>query len=198
MIPTIDISADLQRVQLKVGLLEREVLPAAVRAMNKTLTTVRAEATKELRRDYPGVKASAMKARMKLVRATRGKPTAAVVFSGSRFSLYGNFGMRPFGQWGVRFSKLPWRVETLSGDDATEELKANPLRVFRNRLRSGGRAAVFLRWTEKRLSQEMLLAPGIARAIGERRVGAVGVRVGRARFAEVFAQEVRFILSKRS
>jgi len=195
VIPTIDIRADLQRVQLKVGLLEREVMPAAVRAMNKTLTTVRAEATKELRRDYPGVKASAMKARMKLVRATRGKPTAAVVFSGSRFSLYGNFGMRPFGQFGVRFAKLPWRVETLDGDVVGPERMA---RAFRNRFRRGGRAAVFARESKYRLSQEMLLAPGIARAIGERRVDAILVRVGRARFAEVFAQEVRFILSKRS
>lgn len=193
----LDIRADLGRVQATLGLLEREVLPAAVRAINKTLTTVRAEAARELRPMYPGLKVSALKARLKLERATRAKAFGAVVFSGSRISLYGNFGMRAFGTWGVRFGKLPWRVETLSGDVATGELKANPTRLFRNRLRRGGRATVFLRWTEQRLSHEMLLAPGVAQALAESAIGNKMVTVGRRRFLEVFDQEARFLLSKR-
>lgn len=193
----IDIRADLSGVSARLGVMERELMPAAVRAMNKTLTTVRAEAAREFRPMYAGLKVSAIKARMKLVRATRTKPVAAVVFNGSRFSLYRNFGMRAFGAWGVRFGKLPWRVETLSGDIATEELKANPRRLFRNRLRRGGRAAVFLRWTEQRLSHEMLVAPGLAQALVETAIGNKMVTVGRARFLQVFDQEARFILSKR-
>lgn len=195
MIPEIDIRHDLARVQAKLGLMERELMPAAVTAMNRTTTTVRAEASKELRRDYPGVKASALKARMKRVLAKRSAPTAAVVFSGGRFSLYGNFGMRSFDRWGVRFSKLPWRVETLEGEAVGPERLA---RAFRNRLRRGGRAVVFSRETKHRLSHEMLLAPGIARAVVERKIGTALVRIGRARFAEAFGQAVRFVLSKRA
>jgi len=191
----IDIRADLSRVQATLGLLEREVMPAAVRAMNKTLTTVRAEASRELRRDYPGVKAGALKARMKLVRATRNRPTAEVVFSGSRIPLYGNFGMRGFGRFGVRFGKLPWRVETLEGEAVGRERMA---RAFRNRLKRGGRAVVFSRETKHRQSHQILVAPGIARALAERPLGATLVRIGRARFLEVLDQEVRFVLSKRT
>lgn len=191
----LDIRADLRKVQVTMGLLDRELVPAAVRAMNKTITTVRAEGSKELRPRYPGVKASKLKARMKLVRATRNKQTAAVVFSGGRFPLFGNFGMRTFGRFGVRFSKLPWRVETLEGETVGPERMA---RAFRNRLKRYGRAAVFSRETKYRLSHEILVAPGIARAIVERQIGATLVRIGRARFLDVFDQEVRFVLSKRT
>lgn len=194
MIPEIDIRADLDRIRLKMGLVERELMPAAVRAMNKTITTVRAEASKALRRDYPGIKAGKLKARMKLIRATRNKPSAAVVFSGTRFSLFGNFGMRAFGKWGVRFAKLPWRVETLEGEAVGADRLA---RAFRNRLSRSGRAAVFSRESKHRLSHEILVAPGLARAVVERHVGTTLVRIGHARFLMVFDQEVRFMLSKR-
>jgi hypothetical protein len=44
-------------------------------------------------------------------------------------------------------------------------------RAFRQRTRRGGRAYVFSRETQARLSFEILFAPGLARAVAERPVG---------------------------
>jgi hypothetical protein len=83
---------------------------------------------------------------MQIVRATRNEPRAALVFTAGRFSLYGNFGMRPDGRWGVRFSKLPWRLETVTGEPVSAAMLA---RAFRQRTRRGGRAWVFSRETRR-------------------------------------------------
>jgi len=193
MIPSIDVRHTLDRLEANLGMLAKERLQAAVRAMNRTMTTVRKEAATDLRKEYPGVKIALLKARMKLKRASQQIPTAAVVFSGKRFALYGNFGMRAFGKWGVGFGKLPWRIETISGETVPPEMLA---RAFRNR-RSGGRATVFSRHTKVRTSQEVLVAPGIARALTEKHIGNSLTRVARKRFAIVFLQEMNFRLSKR-
>ncbi len=194
MIPAIDIRHDLAALEARIPLLADERMKAAVRAMNRMMTTVRKEAAGAMRREYPGVKIAALKARMKFKRATRQNPAAALVFSGKRFDLYGNFGMRQTGQWGVRFSKLPWRLETVGGEEVTPEMLQ---RAFRNRSTRSGRATVFSRHTKVRTSHEVLVAPGLARALSEQKIGDALIRVGRQRFAVVFLQEAKFRLSKR-
>jgi hypothetical protein len=140
----VDISADMSRARDRLRLAQREVDPAAVRALNRTITTVRADAVQKLKPEYPGLKAGALRARMKLERANRSTLTAGVVFAGRRIQVYGNFGMRTSGRFGVRFSKLPWRVED---HRRRRRFPAELLaRAFRNRLRRSGRAAVFSRW----------------------------------------------------
>jgi hypothetical protein len=192
---TVDVRHDLAKLQADLGLYAKETMAAAVRALNRTMGTVRKEAAHELASDYAGIKIGALKARMKLLRATQKSARAAVEFSGRRFPLYGNFAMHASGRWGVKFGRLPWRIETISGDTVTPEMLA---RAFRNRARASGRASVFARHTAARLSFEVLVAPGLARALEERAIGDALIRVGHARFSVVFEQEAKFRLSKRS
>jgi len=191
----IDISHNLAELQRKYSLLPEELLRAVPRSINRTMVAVSKEGTTQLRLLYPGIKVGGLLKRMKRESATASLLRAAIVFSAGRFNLYGNFGMQAFGKFGVRFRKLPWRIETLSGDPVTPDMLA---RAFRNRLRAGGRATVFSRHTKHRLSAEILLAPGLAVAYTERHLGAKLAAVARKRFPEVFLQQARFLLSKRS
>jgi hypothetical protein len=167
---------------------------AAVRALNRTMTTARAESARAMQDEYPGIKIGTLKARIKIERARQDEPRAALVFSPGRIQLYGNFGMRALGKWGVRFSRLPWRLETVSGEPVTPEMLA---RAFRQRSRSGGRAYVFARHTPARQSFEVLLAPGVARAFGERKVGDELATRALDIFVANFEREARFQLWKR-
>ena len=194
MIPAIDVRHTLGKLSAELGLYPKEHKAAAVRALNRTMTTVRAESARSLQKEYPGVKVAALKKRLRFRRANQKDMRAAIDFSGRRIVLFGNFGMRAVGKWGVRFSKLPWRIEGVSGDVVTPEILA---RAFRQR-GTGGRANVMSRWTKYRQSAEILLAPGVARALAERGIGEALVRLGRTRFAVVFEQEAKFRLSKRS
>jgi hypothetical protein len=193
-VPSIDIRHTMDRLAANLRLYPKERLAAAVRALNRTGTTVRAEAARELQKSYRGLRIAAIKKRMRFTRATRLNPSMAVIFSGKRIPLYGNFNMRPTGKWGVRFSGLPWRLETVTGEVVTPQMLE---RAFRQRSTRTGRADVFSRHTAQRQSFELVLAPGIARAFAEQGVGATVVRVARARFQVVFRQEAQFRLSKR-
>jgi hypothetical protein len=189
----VDISADLSRAREKALRLQNAIDPAAARAANRTVVTVRAEAVKRLRPEYPGLKAGQLRVRMKLTNARRDALVAKVTFSGRRISLYGNFNMRTQGKFGVKFGLAPWRVEDLDGEAIPPEMLA---RAFRNRLKRGGRATAFARWGKKRYPLAVLVAPGLAKAVVERKIEAALEALGRSRFRAAFAQELRFALSR--
>lgn len=191
----IDARHDIARIELNLGLYAAERQKAAVRAANRTMTTARADAARRIQGDYAGLRIRQIKARLKLQRATGSTPVAAITFSGKRIPLYGNFGMRQAGKWGVGFRGLPWRLETVSGEEVTPEMLR---RAFRQRSRRTGRADVFSRLGARRDSFELVLAPGLARAFTERNVGAATQRAIRTRFPVVFRQEARFRLSRRA
>lgn len=190
----IDVRHDLARVELNLGLYAAERQKAAIRAANRTMTTARADAARRTQSEYPGLKIRQIKARLKLQRATNSTPVAAITFSGKRIPLFGNFGMRGIGQWGVGFRGLPWRLETVTGEEVTAEMLQ---RAFRQRSRRTGRADVFSRLGPRRESFELVLAPGLARAFTERNIGEATQRAIRTRFPVVFRQEARFRLSRR-
>jgi hypothetical protein len=190
----ITVTDTIKSLEARLGALPAERMAAATRALNRTMTTVRAEAARKMRDEYPGVKIGTLRRRMKLTKATRLKPSAAIVFSGRRFSLYRNFSMRRVGQFGVRFRKLPWRIETIDGDPVTPEMIA---RAFVQRGRRSGAASVFSRHTRERDSFEVLVAPGVARAFAERKIGEALSRIALARFSVVFQHELKFRISKR-
>jgi hypothetical protein len=193
-LPVLEVRHTLDRLSANLGLLAEERMAAAVRALNRTMTTVRAQSARELKGEYPGATIAELKKRIKLERATRRSPAAALVFSGRRMLLFDRFGMRGVGRWGVRFRGLPWRVETISGEPVTADMLA---RAFRQRSRRTGRADVFTRLGPRRESFEILVAPGVARALAERKLDEVIARAARGRFEVVFQQEANFRLSKR-
>lgn len=190
----VDVRHDIDRIVADLGALPAERMAAAVRAANRTLTSARADSARRLAREYVGVKIAEIKRRVRLERATQKKPRAALVFSGRRIPLYGNFGMTAAGKWGVRFRGLPWRLETVSGEPVTAEMMR---RLFRQRSRRTGRADVFSRHTAKRTSFDLVLAPGLARALAERNIGEALEKAIRARFGVVFKQELRFRVGRR-
>lgn len=179
---------DLGRLEAELRLYPQELLAAALRAFNRTFTTMRAEGARAMRPEYPGVKAGAIKARMKLQRATRTNPRGFVEFGSGRFSLHEKFGMRAAGRWGVKFRRLPWRLETASGEPVTQEMLE---RAFRNR-GPHGNALVMSRHTKIRTSHEVIVAPGLAAAFRERGIGVDLVKIGHQRFRVVFQQEARY------
>lgn len=189
----ITIRHNIDQVRAELRLTGSETVAASVRALNRTAGTARNEAARALRREYPGIKVTDLKKRIKLVRASRLKPVAALVFAGRRFVLYRNFGMRAVGPWGVRFSRLPWRLETPDGEAVPADMLA---RAFRQRGR-GGRANVWSRRTKRRDSMELLLAPGVSRAYAEREIDKVLTDVINRRFPVVMAQESKFRVTKR-
>lgn len=191
----LDIRSNLAELQKKYDLLPDELAKAVPRSLNRTMIAVRREATDTFRPLYPGIKVGGLNRRILGAAAKAGAPFAKLTFLPGRFNLYGNFGMQTFGKFGVRFRKLPWRIQTLSGDEIAPEMLA---RTFRNRLRAGGRATVFSRWSRHRESAEILVAPGLDVAYRDRRVDARLVAAARKRFPEVFIQQARFLLSRRS
>lgn len=191
MIQTIDVR-HIGRYDPKTT--HRARLDAAPRAINRALTSGRAEAVRLMRAEYGGLQAGQIRSRIKMVRATRARPVGSLVFSGKRIALYNRFGMRSAGRFGVRFRKLPWRLETIDGDPITPDMLA---RAFRQRGRGSGRASVFARQNAARDSLEVLLAPGVARGLSERRLEPKVRAVMLSRYAVVLDQEMRFRLSKR-
>jgi hypothetical protein len=129
-----------------------------------------------------------------MTRATRAKLFADLRYSGRRFALYGNFGMSSFGRWGVRFRKLPWRVETIAGDPVSAEMLA---RMFRQRVGASGRASVLARRTKQRNSIELLVAPALARAFAERHIDKSLKHAIATRFPVVLQQEAKFLSMRR-
>lgn len=192
----IPVSHNVQEIIETLRLTAREAASANARASNRTATGARADAARGLAKQYGGaLKIGTIKGRIRLKRATRRDPVAVLTFSGRRFALFGNFGMRTVGKWGVRFRRLPWRVETISGESVSAEMLA---RAFRQRVRSSGRASVFARRTKARASAEILVAPGVARAVAERNIGAALKRAIGTRFPAAFRQEANFLLGKRN
>jgi len=169
----------------RLDIYRKERITAAVRAMNRGTASARAAAARIMQSDYGGLKISTIKARMRLRRATAGAPTAEIKFSGRRISLYGNFGMRAAGKFGVRFGRLPWAVETIAGEPVTSEMLQ---RAFRQR--SGRRAAVLARVGAKRYPISILVAPGVARALERGNTKATTLAALTSRFDQVFEYEM--------
>ena len=195
MMPRIEIRHTLDAYAARLSLLPAERMQAAVRTLNRTMTTVRAEGARALQKEYPGLKVGTIKKRMKFVRATRGKPQAEIVFSGARFSLFHNWRARQT-KTGVRVGKLPYRLETWDGTPVPLEKlqQAFIQRPTSNR----GRWNVYQRMGRERYPIQGVVAPGLARAFVERGIRASLSRLARQRFAIVFQQEAKFRLSKRA
>lgn len=191
---TLDIRSDFKAAQDQMATHQRAVMTAAVRAMNRTATTVRKDSADELKESYPGLKVSSLKGRMRLTRATRNNPQVTIKYRGSRISMMGNFNMRRRGRFGVAFSKLPWRLETVEGEIIPPGLLQT--NAFINKLQRGQRETVLVRIGDRRLPISVLLATGIAKAVTEKGVLGHMEKSGRATFNKNFASELAYAKSR--
>ncbi len=177
-----------RRVQLSAVEFRR----ASVRALNKTMTTVRAEGARELADLYPGIKIGTIKARISMDRATAARSSGALSFSGKRFRLYGNW-VNAQTKTGVRLgaSRRPWRLETLDGTVVTEDALAH---AFIQRSTKTGKPHVWIRVGAARYPITALLGSSLAEAFDKKGIGPKLIRISKDRFAVIFQQEARFAM----
>lgn len=188
---SIDIRHDLGALAERLGLLAKERQAAAVSALNKTLTTVRARAARDLARDYAGLKVGVLKKQLRFRRATRSEARAVLTFGNRRFRLI-NWRVRQ-SPGGVR-GRLPWALETGDG----QPIPAAQLRhAFIQRATTNGVENVFLRAGRARYPLHVLLAPSLSYTVVQKRLNTALSRFARERFAVVFQQDAKFRLSKR-
>jgi hypothetical protein len=192
----VNVRHDLKGLEAVLDLYPKELLAAGVRAVNKTLVSVRQAAVNELKPELPGLKVGAIRNQLKIKRATSREFVATLTFTEKRFRLYGNFA-RTQTRRGIRLRSMPWRIETLDG----EQVPVSVLRhAFIQRAVISGVPNVWIRTSlvGKRYPITALLAPSLASAFVERGIGNAVIQVGRIRFPVVLEQEAKFRLSKRS
>jgi hypothetical protein len=189
----VNVRHDLGRLRASLEQYPKEAMAAARRSINRSITTVRREAVKRLRAILPGLKVGSILRQIKLMRASARAPTGSLAFSAARFRL-ANFHARQTTR-GVRLRSMPWRLETLEGERVDTGALA---RAFIARARSNKKANhVWIRTGKSRYPITALLAPSLAEAFVARGIGEALVVVGRARFAVVYEQEMKFRLGKK-
>lgn len=202
MIPPINIKHDMAGLSARLGLMAEERAAAAVRSINRTMTTVRAESGRSLGNEYPGLKIGTIKKRIRLSRADRRTMTALLEFSNQRLRLMNwrlNRLQTKYGT-GVRQSgRLPnelLRVDAVSGRVST--VKAGDLaHAFIQRSRRFGIPNVWLRQGKESMPIDVLVTPSLSEVLVKKKINTALARRARERFAEVFEQEARFRLSRR-
>jgi len=187
------VTHDLQGLEARLRLHPKELLAADLRTKNRTAASTRTEAVRRLRPEFGSLKAGTIRRQIKLVRATPGTPRAILEFSAKRFRLFGNYGGSQT-KTGVRIGRLPWRIEALDGDVVPPQALAH---AFIQRGRMSGVPNVWIRTGTKRYSITALLASSLASAFKVGGLGAGLVSFGRSRYRVVFAQEMKFRVSKR-
>ena len=91
----VEIKSNIADVRKRFGELAKNVEEkATVSALNRTATTVRAAAVREIRKEYPGLKAGGIREELAITRATRAKLEATVSLRGGRIPLI-DFSARP-------------------------------------------------------------------------------------------------------
>lgn len=172
-----------------------EKMQAAMRAQNRVISTLRAEAARRLQPDLAGIKIGAIKRQLKQTRATSGNARAMLEFSAKRFSVFLNVRLaRIVTKWGTgaRLGKMPFRLELADGAPVSQEqLK----RLFIQRARSG-KVNVWVREGTRSRPFQALVVASVAAAYRSRNLGPSLLYLGRQRMATVLEQEFKFRLSK--
>ena len=191
---SVDVRSNLQDVLASFAadtLQVKEV--ATVRALNKVAAQVVTASSKEIRAAGYGLKASDIKAQLKVTRATPGVLAAAVVARGRPIGLI-KYDARQLGK-GVSVNVLNGRKviakafirQLPNGKQAVliREADAKHKKVMRN-----GKAT----WSALPITQ--LFGPSVPDAMVNQNVQAALERLIRDRFPTVFASELRYAISK--
>jgi hypothetical protein len=203
----VDIRSDLRASFAKFELRSRNAADAATAmALNRVMTTVRAEAARTMKRIYVALKIGTIKRQMKFQRATKKNRTATIVFSGKRFRLFGNWPitktvtptgvkvrLRGVTNKGINIKKLPFEIETWSGDPISHAELAH---AFIQRARTNKVPNVFVRVFRERYPIEGLVVPGLSRVFVEKNIGVALSRIARKRFPIEIDRALRFQVLK--
>jgi hypothetical protein len=191
----INIRHDLNALEARLAEYPKQMLTAAVRAQNRTISTLRKEGAKRMAGVFPGIKSATLKRQMRMQLATSSAPQAKLSFSGNRFRLFGNVPLRRIAtKWGtgVRLGRLPFRLELADGTPVSQEMFR---RFFLQRARSSGVVNVWVREGTGSVPFQAVVAPSLAHAFREQGIGDALVGLGRVRFQIALKQEMNFRLA---
>lgn len=178
---------------------------ATARALNKTMTTARAQSARDLKKVYGALKIGVIKRRIKLLRASRSRQESTLLFNGGRFRLFGNWPIsKTVTRTGVRTRLrgvsssgrittrgLPYGIEMGSG------LKVDPAELrnaFIQRSRKTQTPHVWMRLARPRYPIDVLLVPGLGRAVVEKNILTSIERAAVSRYPTVLARELEYAL----
>lgn len=185
----LDIRENIQAATLSLTAIpEKASKQATVRALNRTITSVRAQAAREMRKDYGSLPIRILKAMMKFTRANTATLTAKLTFSNKRIPLI---------RWnavqtsrGVRV-KGPKRMQTWGGKEITPDMLSS---AFIQAAGSNGVRNVFIRLGSKRYPIEGIVSASLAATYVEGKISAALNTAARLKFQENFVRELRFAL----
>lgn len=190
-VPIVTVKHNLDSVVLAYGdLADKLVNQAAVRALNSTATTVRAEAARKIGREY-NIKIGAAKSQMTITRANRGRVKALITASGRPIPLV-EFDARPTGP----HSGGP------KGRDVSVKIKGQRklVRAAFIATMKGGHRGVFVRVASgkggARLPIKELFSLSLPAAFSQKQIMDALLSVASERFAETLRQEMRYVLLK--
>jgi hypothetical protein len=177
---TIDVRDNIRLVLRSLDATREEVKGAVTRSLNKTATTVRNEASTEIRKIY-NLKAGVIKKQIKIKKANRANPTAIISASGRPIPL-------------IEFTARQRKA------GVSVLIKRGQRKVVRSAFIAkmpSGNVGVFQRKGKLRLPIRELFSISLPRVFTSKAIFAALVKIARQRFPVVFAQEARFALSKR-
>lgn len=173
----IDVRSDFKQAVARLqASFDRTVLPqATASALNRTATTGRVQASRRIRERY-NLKAGAIRAQMRIVRANRGRLTAEVIASGRPIPLI-EFAARQVGT-GVS-------VSVIRGSRKVR------LHAFIAKMKTG-HVGVYERTSRRRLPIKELFSVSLPRAFTRAEILTSIERVAIERFRIELARELRF------
>lgn len=184
MIPSISVKHNMNSVVLAYqDLADKLVNQATVRALNKTATTVRAEAARKVGKDY-NIRIGAAKSQMLITRATRNSIKAVISVSGRPI---------PLVEFDARQTRRGVSVKVkgsrkIVGPAFIATMKSGHRGVYLREMVGGKRAG--------RLPIKQLFSLSLPVAFSQRQIMDALLASASGRFVETLKQEMRFVLLK--
>lgn len=173
----------LKRIQKKLRGLEKKVYrPAMVSAINKTMTSARAQGARDIAKSMGGPRIGDVKRDMKQHKATKNRLQAVIISRGSPLSLT-SFKARGLKKRGVSHTAYGSGRKVIKG-------------AFLATGRRSGVESAFVRTSKKRYPIKKLWGPGIARTMATQEVMDGMFKVIDQKFYPTLQQQINFRMSK--
>ncbi len=188
------VKGDVKEVTRYLNSLERKVVPAAtVSALNKTISGVRTESSREIKKET-GLKSGYIKKRLKIVRARRGRYTAKIN------ALPGAPNLIEFVRVGRQLMGRPGKRTKRSREGGVRAKAWNKSKVYKGSFigsgKNSGKPLVYVRTGKGRYPIKALHGPSVPRTFMQRKVERVMEKEARRRFRKNFTHEIRWRISR--
>lgn len=192
MIPRVDIRSNIREVVAELKRDVNQVVDAAtVSALNRTMVTARAIASRELKKQYGALPIRVIKGQIRIKRASRKNLRAIMTFSARRIRLirYGVF-QTPRG---IRGNGLPKNLIDQDGEAITREDLAQ---AFIRTSRTTRVPNVMKRVGRARYPLQIVLAPALSETLVEAGIGEAMAKAAIEQFERALRRDLVYRLSK--